>query len=260
MLSSGMVHWDLALIIAFLATVVPWMGRRRIQQLMRIPHTTKAERLTLYATTMAFQWLLAALIFWRVTADGIPPRGLGLGMVRPLLTGAAAIGLAALISVNQLYGLRRLTARPADAHSMLVQLALKVFPQDASERLAFFALVVTVAVCEEWIYRGFVQGIFQVWGASVAAGIFGSAVLFAGAHIYQGRRGLVSTFAVGVVFALVRIWTGSLVPSVAAHFAADLTAGYLAPSMVRCALELDSAGGTSGDKAPRESPTYVVYK
>lgn len=243
-----MMHWDLALIIVFLATFVPWMGRRRIQQLMLIPHTTKADRLTLYASTTAFQWLLAALIFWRVTADGFPARGLGLGISQPLFTGSVAVGLAALISVNQLYSLRRLSTKPAEAHGMLAHLALKVFPQDAVERLAFFALVVTVALCEEWIYRGFVQGIFEVWGASVLAGIFGSAVLFAGAHIYQGRRALVSTFAVGVVFASVRFWTGSLVPPMAAHFAADLTAGYLAPSMVRAALKQEPADAKPDDQ------------
>lgn len=255
-----MMHWDLALIIAFLATAVPWMGRRRIQQLIRIPQTTKAERLTLYASTMAFQWLLAALIFWRVMADGIPVRGLGLEISRPLLTGGVAVGLAALISVNQLYSLRRLATKPAEAHGMLAHLALKVFPQDAVERLAFFALVATVALCEEWIYRGFIQGIFQVWGASVLAGIIGSAVLFAGAHIYQGRRGLLSTFAVGVVFASVRFWTGSLVPSMAAHFVADLMAGYMAPSMVRTALKREWAASESDNPTAPQSTTYIVYK
>ncbi|MGH9718344.1 MAG: CPBP family intramembrane glutamic endopeptidase [Candidatus Acidiferrales bacterium] len=236
MFSSIMVHWDLALIIAFLATVVPLMGRRRIQQLMRIPQTNKIERLTVYASTTAFQWLIAAIIFWRVTADGIPPWLLGLQISRPVLTGALGIGLAIAILANQLYSLRRIATSPVEEHGMLAQMALKVFPQDTAERLAFFAVVVTVACCEEWIYRGFVQRMFRDWGGSVEAGIFGSAVLFAAAHLYQGRRGLLSTFFVGLLFSAVRFWSGSLIPSIAAHFVADLTAGYLSPSLVRAAL------------------------
>jgi membrane protease YdiL (CAAX protease family) len=246
MFSSVIVHWDLALIVVFLATAVPWMGRRRMRQLMLIPEMGKAERLTLYASTTAFQWLIAAVIFWRTTADGIPPWRLGLQVSRPVLTGAMGIGLAMAILANQIYSLRRLATAPVDPHSMLTQLALKVFPQDAAERLAFFAVVVTVAFCEEWIYRGFVQRMFRDWSGSVAAGIVGSAILFAAAHLYQGRRGLVSTFAVGLLFSSVRFWTGSLIPSITAHFVADLTAGYWSPSLVRTAFRRQTINSQAG--------------
>ncbi len=244
-----MFHWDLALIVAFLATAVPLMGRRRIQQLMRIPQTNKAERLALYASTMAFQWLIAALILWRVTADGISSVRLGLSIPHPLLTSAVAVVLAAVIFANQMYSLRHLGGS-VDERNILIQLALKVFPQDCVERLAFFAVVVTVAFCEEWIYRGFIQRMFHDWGSTALVGIVASAVLFAGAHLYQGRRGLLSTFAVGLLFSVVRWWTGSLIPSIAAHFVADLTAGYFSPSLVRASLagrapSLDERGSDS---------------
>ena len=246
MFSSIMFHWDLALIMVFLATAVPLMGRRRIQQLMRVPQTSKAERLVLYASTTAFQWLLAAVILWRTTVDGISTRQMGLQISRPTLTGALTISLAVAILANQLYSLRRLSISHTSESNILIQLALKVFPQDAVERLAFFAVIVTVASCEEWIYRGFVQRMFQLWGSSIAAGIFGSALLFAGAHLYQGRRGLVSTFCVGLIFSAARFWTGSLIPSIAAHFVADLTAGFLAPSLVRASLRKERTGTAGG--------------
>lgn len=231
-----MFHWDLALIVAFLATAIPLMGRRRIQQLMRIPNTNKAERLALYASTMAFQWLISAIILWRITADGLPAARLGLRIAHPLLTSAIAVALAIVVFANQMYSLRHLGASTMDERNILIQLALKVFPQDTAERLAFFALVVTVAFCEEWIYRGFVQRMFDDWGSTALAGIIGSAILFAGAHLYQGRRGLLSTFSVGLLFSVVRWWTGSLIPSMAAHFVADLAVGYLSVGAVRSAL------------------------
>jgi CAAX protease family protein len=235
------MHWDFALILIFLATAVPLLGRRRIQELLRIPGTTKAERLTLYASTTAFQWLAAALLLWRTAARGIPAASLGLHVPRPWLAAGVALALGGLIFANQLYSLRHLAATPRELQGVLPQLALKVFPQDAPERLAFFAVVVSVAFCEEWIYRGFAQSVFQDWGRSVIAGVVGSALLFAVAHLYQGRRGLVSTFAVGILFSAARAWTGSLLPSIAAHFVADLTAGYLAPRRVREALPRQQA-------------------
>jgi len=78
-------------------------------------------------------------------------------------------------------------------------------------------------------------------GGIVAAGIIGSAVLFGIAHLYQGKRGLLSTLIVGALFSGVRAWTGSLIPPLVAHFTADLTAGFLAPSRLRSATSQDGS-------------------
>lgn len=235
--SSSVMHWDFALILLFLGGVVPWLGRRRIRQLLELPQTTKMDRLTLYASTIAFQWLAAAVIFWRATARGIPAAALGLGIPQPRLTIAVSILLAALILASQLASLRRLVAQPAEIKGIVPQLALKIFPQDNLERLIFFALVSTVAVCEELIYRGFVQFVFQsLSGGFVIAAILGSAALFALAHLYQGTRGLLSTSIVGLLFSTIRWWTGSLLAPLIAHFVADLAVGLLAPSRLRAAF------------------------
>ncbi|MGB0035888.1 MAG: type II CAAX endopeptidase family protein [Candidatus Acidiferrales bacterium] len=228
------MHWDYALIIFFLGVAVPWLGRRRIRLLMEMQQTTKVDRLSLYASTVAFQWLAAGFILWRTSAHGIRAPLLGLAIPNAVLTLAISVILVALIFATQIVSLGRLVAKPAEIQGLLPQLALKIFPQDDVERLAFFALVATVAVCEEIIYRGFMQTVFTQWsGGSVFAGIAASAVLFALAHLYQGRRGLLSTFAVGALFSIVRALTGSLIPSMSAHFVADITVGLLAPGRLR---------------------------
>lgn len=231
------MHWDFALILLFLGVALPLLGRRRVRQLMQSPGTTKLDRLSLYASTLAFQWIAAGVILWRSSAHGLRAAQLGFAIGNPSLTVTVTVALAALVLMNQLMSLRRIVARPAEAHGLLPQLALKLFPQDDVERLAFFALVITVAICEELIYRGFVQRVFQDWSrGAVLAGVFGSAVYFAVAHLYQGRRGLASTFVVGLIFAGTRAWTASLLPPIAAHFVADLTVGMLAPGRIRSAM------------------------
>jgi uncharacterized protein len=222
--------WDFAVILIFLGAAVPLLGRRRIRQLMQLPSTTKEQRLALYASTIAFQWIASGIILWRTMAHGIGPAQLGLEIPRPVLTSSVAVGLTGLILLNQIVGLRRLATQPAASQGLVPKLAQKLFPQDNVERLAFFALVVTVAICEEFIYRGFVQRIFQnVSGGSPYFAVVGSAVFFALAHLYQGRRGLISTFTVGILFSTTVALTLSLIPSIIAHFAADFTAGMLAP-------------------------------
>jgi membrane protease YdiL (CAAX protease family) len=232
-----LMPWDFALILIFLAVAVPWLGRRRMRQLLALPETTKMDRLSLYASTMAFQISAAALILWRSGAHRISPPELGLAIPRPLLTIAAAAVLSTLILLNQIFSLRRLALDPSEIKGILPELALKVFPQDEVERLVFFALVSTVAVSEEVIYRGFVQFLFQSWSRGlVVAGIVGSAILFALAHLYQGRRGLLATSVIGLVFSAIRAWTASLVAPMIAHFVADLAAGLLAPGHLGAAL------------------------
>ncbi len=249
------MHWDFALILLVLATVVPLLGRRRIRRLMEASSTTKADRLVLYASTIAFQWIAVALILWRTYAHDLSPASLGLAIPKPGLTLITAILLSALILVNQIVALRRLKEHPeSSSHGILPHLALKVFPQDTVERLGFTALVSTVAVCEELIYRGFAQRVFQDLATrwvgtliAVGVGVIGSAVMFSLAHLYQGPRGLVSTFVVGLLFSIVRAFTGSLVPASAAHFVADITAGFLAPGCLRGALAAAQSTASGSD-------------
>lgn len=228
------MHWDFAILLIILAAAVPLLGRRRVRQLMLLPATSKSDRLALYASTIAFQWIAVAVIRWRTFAHGIGAPQLGLALPKPALTLAAAILLAILFLANQLISLRHMKLTADDSQGLLVELARKLFPQDASERLAFFALVVSVAICEELIYRGFVQRVFQDWsGNDALVGIAASAVFFSLAHLYQGRRGMVSTLIVGLLFSAVRDVTGSLLAPIFAHFVTDLTVGILAPMRLR---------------------------
>lgn len=230
------MHWDYIVILLFLGAIAPILGYFRVRRLMQVPFTTSLERLALYASTIAVQWVIVGVILWSTAVHGLAPRDLGLVLLDGKLTASVAVLLSLLLLANQIFSIRKLAANPQEIKGMIAELALKIFPQSQVERLAFVALVVTVAICEELIYRGFVQGLFQHLGGSILAGIFGSALFFAAAHVYQGRRGLISTFIVGTIFATVRWWTGNLLPSVCAHFAADLAAGLYAPEKLRSAL------------------------
>jgi uncharacterized protein len=222
--------WDFAVILIFLGALAPAIGYRRLRRLIGAPSISTTDRLALYASTIAFQWLVVAVILWRVSVHGIRPAALGIAIPNPALAATLSLVLSGLAFANQLFGIRRLSLHPSELKGTVPQVAMRIFPQNDIERLVFVALTVTVALCEELIYRGFVQRVLEDWaGGAVLAGVFGSALLFALAHLYQGRRGLASTFVVGIIFASVRSWTGSLVPTAAAHFVADLTIGLLAP-------------------------------
>lgn len=244
------MHWDFALIFFILAFVVPALGRRRVRALLELPDTTKTDRLSLYASTIALQWLFAGIILWRVSRHAIHPAQIGLGPAAVRTTITITVVLAMAVLAFQLLGLRRLNSDPGALAGETVQVALKVFPRDGVERACFAALVCTVAICEEFIYRGFAQYIFQAWSGSLVIGIAGSASLFSIAHLYQGKRGLVSTFGAGALFSGVRAWTGTLVPTIAAHFVADLAIGFLARRRILAALaKASTANSNSQERA-----------
>jgi uncharacterized protein len=229
----GAMPWDFIAILVLLGVFVPWRGAVRIRQLLRQENLTTADRLALYASTLAFQWLAAAVVLWRALSRHMSLRQLALALPRPWLGLGIGAGLAILLLTNQLISLRRMAQLPQDQQGLIGQIARKVMPQTTVERLGFLALVITVAICEEFLYRGFIQSIFQErLAGSSAAGAFISAAFFSVAHLYQGKRGIVSTFVMGLIFSAVRIVTASLFPSVLAHLATDLSAGLAAPALL----------------------------
>lgn len=218
------MHWDYIAILAFLGLIVPWRGLSRLKVLLH-SEVTKRDRVILYTSTIAFQWAISAIIAWRCFAVGLDRQELGLEIVRWPREVAAALVVSTLLVANQIIGVGRLADKPAEERGLIGRLAEKLVPRTPRERSLALLLVFTVAICEEFIYRGFVEGWFQGLTDSVAAGALISAAFFALAHVYQGRRGILMTFLVGLVFSGVRIWTASLLPCILIHFAVDLSAG-----------------------------------
>lgn len=226
--------WDFVLILAVLGVFVPWRGAVRVRQLLSRPQLTASDRITLYASTIAFQWLAAAVVFWRCKARGLSSADLGLVHGEISRTVAVALGVTALLVLAQWMAFRRLRKQSLPISSRIRQIMIRLMPDARSDSLVFVALACTVAVCEEFLYRGFAfAAIYQVAGKSTTIALIGSSVIFALAHSYQGRAGLLNTFILGLLFAACRAWTASLLPAMLAHLAVDLLAGLLIPRAVR---------------------------
>lgn len=237
--------WDYVLILFVLGVVVPWRGSVRVRELLRQPALTTADRIAVYASTIAFQWLAVAVVVWRITVHGAGMAQLGAVLPHPARAVLASVALLAPLLANQVYGLRRLARLPPEQQGFLGALARKLMPQNSVEAMAFIALCCTVAACEELLYRGFVFMVLQdAMEGSLTAAVLGSSILFSLAHWYQGRRGLFATFVVGLLLGGARAWTGSLAPCIVVHLVVDLAAGLAAPRMLRgSALPAASVSG-----------------
>ncbi len=229
--------WDFWLIFLVLGVVLPWRGRARLRKLLAIPRVGMMERLSLYASTIAFQWIIAALVAWRAWAHGFTAAELGLtidGKARILLPGIAG---TATLAILQWLNLRRMSRLPAAERGLLQSLAERIFPQSRMEMLPYFALAVTAGVCEEFLYRGFALAAIIRAGSPVWAAVVISSVLFGLAHIYQGRTGSMSTMFLGALFGTARIVCHNLIPVVLWHSAVDLVAGVAGPRYLTQSLD-----------------------
>src|SRR5713101_5377691 len=141
--------WDILLIFFVLGVVVPWRGRKRLQQLLAKPHVEPAERLSLYWSTIAFQWIAAVVVAWRAWARGLALQQLGLVMPRRFwLTLITVCG--AVVSVTlQWLNLRRMGRSTSPLRGPLQALAERILPRSTMEIVAFIELAVTEGVSEE---------------------------------------------------------------------------------------------------------------
>jgi membrane protease YdiL (CAAX protease family) len=221
--------WDFILIFVTLGALIPWRGSVRIRRLLALPRFTASDRLVTYASTVAFQWLLTAIVAWRAYVRGITAENLGLVIHSPSMTALVAAGLVLALSALQYVGIRQTALLPATSYSRLREISLRLMPRTLVEALAFSALAGTASLCEEFLYRGFVFAVLLLTSGSAVIAIVGSSLMFGLAHLYQGRRGLITTCVLGLIFAACRFWVGNLIPVIAGHLAVDLLAGYVAP-------------------------------
>jgi membrane protease YdiL (CAAX protease family) len=230
--------WDILLIFFVLGVIVPWRGRKRLQQLLKKPLVESSERLSLYWSTIAFQWFAALLVAWRAWAHGFTAQQLGLLMPEGLWVVVLTVSGAVAIVTLQWLNLRRMGRSNSPLRGPLRALAERILPQTRRELIPFLALAVTAGLCEEFLYRGFAMAVIRRAGLPTAVVVLLSSILFGLAHLYQGRGGFVSTMVLGLLFGLGRTALGSLLPVIVWHMGVDVVAGVAGPRYLLVHKEL----------------------
>src|SRR5262249_35934014 len=146
---------------------------------------------------------------------------------------AIGVGLSLILATTQFMSLRILARTPEAQHGITYEMLRKLMPQANREIPGFLGLVSTVSLCEEFLYRGFAFAAFLLlFRGSTIAAVVGSSILFGVGHLYQGLRGVILTCVLGMIFASLRAWTGSLLPCAIIHFVVDSIAGIAGPQLL----------------------------
>jgi len=156
-----------------------------------------------------------------------------------------------LIGAAHWMNLRRMARSNHPAVERLRALGVRLFPRSAPELVIYIVLSLTAALCEEFIFRGFVIAALFRAGLSGLAVVFLSSLMFGLAHLYQGKGGSVGTGILGTLFAVTRIAYHSLFPVVVWHAVVDIVAGIAGTRFF---------GANSGSSASGGDGTQIVIE
>src|ERR1700688_656044 len=97
--------WDFALILLVLAIIVPWRGTGRVRELLARQVLSPSDRIAIYGSTIAFQWVAAGFTVWRVHAragtGSFVTSDLGLAVPHAARAIAVGVGLSLVMAASQ---------------------------------------------------------------------------------------------------------------------------------------------------------------
>jgi membrane protease YdiL (CAAX protease family) len=217
----------IVLFILFLVVGVPVLSlsTARDSQVRQMP------RLALYLSAAISQWVLAGLGLLIFFLSSLSALSVGF---RRLAPGAALIWAGALVALS-VVGIRlglffeRCGWWPPEA-----ELVYQLIPKTRQEKLwSVLLLAPTAALCEEFLYRGFLLAQLTQWLRSGAWAWAASSLAFGLAHVYQGWNGMLRASLLGALLAYPVIHFGSLYPSMLAHGLIDALAfAWLGPKFL----------------------------
>ncbi len=236
-------HLFTLLILIALPAYGTWSWHRWLAAIAagRRPH-----RLRLYLGSMAQLWLLFFLLvgLWqwlsRPTAD--------LGYTAPagmrFWVGAALVSLGAAVFFRSWLAVRRAGVAERERYREQIGQLGHMMPRNRGEYALFVLLSCTAGIVEETLYRGYL--LWYLGGMMpLAAAVVVSSLAFGLAHGYQGAAGIGKTAVVGLVLAVLYLYTGSLWLPIIAHAVVDILQGATMLSIYRDHDGAPGGGGTA---------------
>ena len=199
-----------------------YLGKARAHSMAT---TGTTDHISLYVRTMAVEWLLLGFVILGVWRAGSPlhtvlgERWRTAGQFGRDL-GIAVLFLIASIMLDSTVGSLLHGDTPNRAvHAML--------PAGGLEMVLWVALSLTAGICEEAIYRGYLQKQFMALTQNVPAGIMLSAAAFGTAHLYQGWQQATQIGLLGAMGGILAYWRRSTRPGMIAHTLQDVLGGFI---------------------------------
>lgn len=100
-----------------------------------------------------------------------------------------------------------------------------LLPHGTAPIAVYFLLTVTAGICEEIIFRGYLQRQFSAWFKSARVALVLQGIIFGASHGYQGPKLMLIIVVYGTMFGMLAQWRHSLRPGMISHFLQDFIGG-----------------------------------
>jgi membrane protease YdiL (CAAX protease family) len=224
--------WHTAIILALLLGIsaLNVLTHHLAEAFAHQPDAQHRSHFIMYGATLIWEWMLLALVYWGLRIRRTPLRQL-LGVRRQgaveLWTDiaiAAGFWFASLLALGAVGFLLRLVhLHPEDIRGIVSQMA----PASPGELALWIALSVSAGICEELIFRGYLQQQFTALTRHISLGIAISAVFFGLAHGYEGASGMLLIVLYGAFFGILAHLRRSLRAGIFAHAWHDSLSGFV---------------------------------
>lgn len=211
--------WHLLCVFLLLAA---WVGLSLIHP--RHQHSgALSPRISGYLIVLLFEWFIFAFIWFGLRIQRVPFSSLFGEMSANIWKILRDIGLAIafLISANLVLSLLSFLLRVAGHNKGIEQLV----PHTPVEITIYLLVALTAGICEETIFRGYLQRQFTALTKSAATGALIQGIIFGLAHAYQGWKMIVIIAIYGCMFGALVLLRRSLRPGIIAHFLQDSIGG-----------------------------------
>ncbi len=204
------------------------MALRSAMLAEQMRNTVDLNRIRMYERTMLTEWLGFGFVLFGVWLAGSPFAPVLGERWRSIRAVLRDIGLGIAFSIVSTIVLSMLEPHHSGGADRAVQFLL---PHGPFEMTMWVALSVSAGICEEAIYRGYLQRQFMAMTKNAPVGILLSAVAFGLAHSYQGFRWALVIGLEGAMLGAMAHWRKSVRPGMIAHAWKDSLAPVLMSAM-----------------------------
>jgi membrane protease YdiL (CAAX protease family) len=194
-----------------------------------IAQAASLDRVRFYLRTIAFEWVMLGVVLLGVRFHGASMYTVLGERWRSSRDMLRDIGIAAGFWLISTIILSAVSLHPHDSQPSAVVKA--ILPNGWLESTLWIALSISAGICEEAIYRGYIQRQLISITSSAPAGIVLTALAFGLAHSYKSWPGAVQVALGGLMLGTLAYWTKSVRPGMMAHAFSDAFAGVLARAL-----------------------------
>jgi uncharacterized protein len=218
--------WHTAIIV-LIVPLWAYRGALHAQQLRAIQHQ---HQISLYAKSVLLELLLLALTLLGVWLHRSPFSAVLGKSWESVAQFFRDVGVALafwivsvlVLAIARATVLSHLSTAP-DVKFML--------PHGSRETIAWLFVALAAGICEEAVFRGYLQRQFLAWTQNAPVAIVLSAVLFGAMHAYQGIQGALMIGLLGAMLGILAHWRGTVRTGMIAHSWQDAVAGLLAGAL-----------------------------